>query len=291
MKKASHYLATALRVVVALFLCVTLTLSCVNVTSVLPVRHLLTHDYVYSYFVSLDYSTATFPDGNGGYTSLTEAINSSVSELDVTMSADEVRDLIETFSFNVIAADFVAELRDWLIDDAPEPKLDPNSAAEKIIDNLPSTLLTFLSMMGGAEEILPDMLAAYMEMIDVDVLVEELEPYKETLSEGRLYLSASFAIGSVLALMLVCGMKIKTWSLLAEASAAVGGIVTMKTAAAMAKAYSEGVFAEIARELSYVVNTSGKLVMLTSVAVAAVTIVLTTFARMIKKAKEEKNEE
>lgn len=291
MKKVSKYLLSALRIVAACILCVTLVLSCVNVTSVFPVRRLLTNDYVYSYFASLDYSTALFPDGNGGDTSLTEVINSSVSELDVTMSAEEVRDLIETFSFNIIAADFVAELRDWLIDDAPEPKLDPNSAAEKIIDNLPSTLVTFLSMMGGAEEILPDMLAAYMEMIDIDVLIDELEPYKATLSEGRLYLSVSFALGSALALLLVCGMKPRMWSLLAEASVAVGGIVTMKNAADIAKAYTEGVFAEIARELSYAMNTTGKLTMLAAVALAAVTIVLTCFANMIKKAKRMKNEE
>lgn len=260
--------------------------SCISL-AVFSVRSAVTNELVYNTFADVDYSSVNIPDGEGGYTSITSVINSSLEPVGISMSNDEVRDALDAFGVDIIVSSFAQEVRDWFFDDAPTPTLDPYKISAIVMDTLPQTVLSLMSLVGDPEEILPEMLSAYTDMVDIDALTSSLEPYKVFVSQSMLLISFSAAVGLCIFLLLVLRMHYGKWLVVSGTSLAVSAVGAIVAAVLLSREfYDTGVFAPIVTAVTSSVANCGKLMFVSSVAVAVVAGVVWKMFSLVKNAKQ-----
>ena len=181
-----------LRNMLSVLLVVVMVVTTVYSAVLLTVRVTVTENLVREVAENLNYAALPLPDGdeNGGTTTITEVLNSSLSSLDITMTENEVNDALRSFSVNRIMSDLAAETREWLLGDGAEPTI---------------------SSAGNPEEVLAEMLSEYTSQLDLHEYFAKLEPYRPFLSQGALYLALSATLLIVM-LVLVCQkMRVVPW--------------------------------------------------------------------------------
>lgn len=202
-----------LRNILSVLLVVVMVVTTVYSAVLLTVRVTVTENLVWEVAENLNYAALPLPDGNenGGTTTITEVLNSSLSSLDITMTENEVNDALRSFSVNRIMADFTAETREWLLGDGAEPTISSAKIAKTVAANMPENLSGLLSIFGNPEEVLAEMLSEYTSQLDLHEYFAHLEPYRPFLSEGALFLALS-AVLLIAMLVLVCQkMRVVPW--------------------------------------------------------------------------------
>lgn len=202
-----------LRNILSALLVVVMTVTTVYSAILLTVRVTVTENLVREVAENLNYAALPLPDGNenGGTTTITEVLNSSLSSLDITMTENEVNDALRSFSVNRIMSDFAAETREWLLGDGAEPTISSAKIAKTVAANMPESLSGLLSMFGNPEEVLDEMLSEYTSQLDLHEYFAHLEPYRPFLSEGALFLALS-AVLLIALLVLVCQkLRVVPW--------------------------------------------------------------------------------
>lgn len=202
-----------LRNILSVLLVLVMIVTTVYSAVLLTVRVTVTESLVREVAENLNYAALPLPDGNenGGTTTITEVLNSSLSSLDITMTENEVNDALRSFSVNRIMSDFAAETREWLLGDGAEPTISSAKIAKTVAANTPESLSGLLSMFGNPEEVLAEMLSEYTSQLDLHEYFAELEPYRPFLSQGALYLALSATLLIVM-LVLVCQkMRVVPW--------------------------------------------------------------------------------
>ena len=103
-----------LRNMLSVLLVVVMVVTTVYSAVLLTVRLTVTENLVREVAENLNYAALPLPDGdeNGGTTTITEVLNSSLSSLDITMTENEVNDALRSFSVNKIMSDLAAETRE-----------------------------------------------------------------------------------------------------------------------------------------------------------------------------------
>ena len=202
-----------LRNILSVLLVVMMTVTTVYSAILLTVRVTVTENLVREVAENMNYAALPLPDGdeNGGTTTITEVLNSSLSSLDITMTENEVNDALRSFSVNTIMSDFAAETREWLLGDGAEPTISSAKIAKTVAANMPESLSGLLSMFGNPEEVLAEMLSEYTSQLDLHEYFAEFEPYRPFLSEGALFLALS-AVLLIAMLVLVCQkLRVVPW--------------------------------------------------------------------------------
>ncbi len=202
-----------LRNMLSVLLVVVMVVTTVYSAVLLTVRVTVTENLVREVAENLNYAALPLPDGdeNGGTTTITEVLNSSLSSLDITMTENEVNDALRSFSVNRIMSDLAAETREWLLGDGAEPTINNAKIAKTVAANMPESLSGLLSMFGNPEEVLAEMLSEYTSQLDLHEYFAELEPYRPFLSQGALYLALSATLLIVM-LVLVCQkLRVVPW--------------------------------------------------------------------------------
>ena len=175
-----------LRNMLSVLLVVVMVVTTVYSAVLLTVRLTVTENLVREVAENLNYAALPLPDGdeNGGTTTITEVLNSSLSSLGITMTENEVNDALRSFSVNKIMSDLAAETREWLLGDGAEPTINNAKIAKTVTANMPESLSGLLSMFGNPEEVLAEMLSEYTSQLDLHEYFAKLEPYRPFLSEG-----------------------------------------------------------------------------------------------------------
>lgn len=202
-----------LRNILSVLLVVVMVVTTVYSAVLLTVRVTVTENLVWEVAENLNYAALPLPDGdeNGGTTTITEVLNSSLSSLDITMTENEVNDALRSFSVNRIMADFTAETREWLLGDGAEPTISSAKIAKTVAANMPENLSGLLSIFGNPEEVLAEMLSEYTSQLDLHEYFAHLEPYRPFLSEGALFLALSTVL-LIAMLVLVCQkLRVVPW--------------------------------------------------------------------------------
>lgn len=202
-----------LRNILSVLLVVVMVVTTVYSAILLTVRVTVTENLVREVAENLNYAALPLPDGdeNGGTTTITEVLNSSLSSLDITMTENEVNDALRSFSVNRIMSDFAAETREWLLGDGAEPTINSAKIAKTVAANMPESLSGLLSMFGNPEEVLAEMLSEYTSQLDLHEYFAQLEPYRPFLSEGALFLALSSVL-LIAMLVLVCQkLRVVPW--------------------------------------------------------------------------------
>lgn len=202
-----------LRNILSVLLVLVMVVTTVYSAVLLTVRVTVTENLVREVAENLNYAALPLPDGNenGGTTTITEVLNSSLSSLGITMTDDDVNDALRSFSVNKIMADFAAETREWILGDGAEPVISSAKIAKTIAANMPENLSGLLSIFGNPEEALEEMLSEYTSQLDLHEYFAKIEPYRPFLSEGALYLSLS-AVLLIVMLVLVCQkLRVVPW--------------------------------------------------------------------------------
>lgn len=202
-----------LRNMLSVLLVVVMVVTTVYSAVLLTVRVTVTENLVREVAENLNYAALSLPDGNenGGTTTITEVLNSSLSSLGITMTENEVNDALRSFSVNKIMSDLAAETREWLLGDGAEPTINNAKIAKTVAANMPESLSGLLSMFGNPEEVLAEMLSEYTSQLDLHEYFAELEPYRPFLSQGALYLALSATLLIVM-LVLVCQkLRVVPW--------------------------------------------------------------------------------
>ena len=152
-----------LRNMLSVLLVVVMVVTTVYSAVLLTVRVTVTENLVREVAENLNYAALSLPDGNenGGTTTITEVLNSSLSSLGITMTENEVNDALRSFSVNKIMSDLAAETREWLLGDGAEPTINNAKIAKTVAANMPESLSGLLSMFGNPEEVLAEMLSEY----------------------------------------------------------------------------------------------------------------------------------
>ena len=202
-----------LRNMLSVLLVVVMVVTTVYSAVLLTVRVTVTENLVREVAENLNYAALSLPDGNenGGTTTITEVLNSSLSSLGITMTENEVNDALRSFSVNKIMSDLAAETREWLLGDGAEPTINNAKIAKTVAATMPESLRGLLSMFGNPEEVLAEMLSEYTSQLDLHEYFAELEPYRPFLSQGALYLALSATLLIVM-LVLVCQkLRVVPW--------------------------------------------------------------------------------
>lgn len=202
-----------LRNMLSVLLVVVMVVTTVYSAVLLTVRVTVTENLVREVAENLNYAALPLPDGdeNGGTTTITEVLNSSLSSLGITMTENEVNDALRSFSVNKIMSDLAAETREWLLGDGAEPTISSAKIAKTVAANMPESLSGLLSMFGNSEEVLAEMLSEYTSQLDLHEYFAKLEPYRPFLSQGALFLALS-AVLLIVMLVLVCKkMRVVPW--------------------------------------------------------------------------------
>ena len=198
-----------LRNMLSVLLVVVMVVTTVYSAVLLTVRVTVTENLVREVAENLNYAALPLPDGdeNGGTTTITEVLNSSLSSLDITMTENEVNDALRSFSVNKI----MSETREWLLGDGAEPTISSAKIAKTVAANMPENLSGLLSIFGNPEEVLAEMLSEYTSQLDLHEYFAKLEPYRPFLSEGALFLALS-AVLLIVMLVLVCQkLRVVPW--------------------------------------------------------------------------------
>ena len=169
-----------LRNILSVLLVVVMVVTTVYSAVLLTVRLTVTENLVREVAENLNYAALPLPDGdeNGGTTTITEVLNSSLSSLDITMTENEVNDALRSFSVNRIMSDLAAETREWLLGDGAEPTINNAKIAKTVAANMPENLSGLLSIFGNPEEVLAEMLSEYTSQLDLHEYFAKLEPYR-----------------------------------------------------------------------------------------------------------------
>lgn len=202
-----------LRNILSVLLVVVMVVTTVYSAVLLTVRVTVTENLVREVAENLNYAALPLPDGNenGGTTTITEVLNSSLSSLGITMTENEVNDALRSFSVNKIMSDLAAETREWLLGDGAEPTISSAKIAKTVAANMPENLSGLLSIFGNPEEVLAEMLSEYTSQLDLHEYFAKLEPYRPFLSEGALFLALS-AVLLIAMLVLVCQkLRVVPW--------------------------------------------------------------------------------
>ena len=197
----------------SVLLVVVMVVTTVYSAVLLTVRVTVTENLVREVAENLNYAALSLPNGdeNGGTTTITEVLNSSLSSLDINMTENEVNDALRSFSVNKIMSDLAAETREWLLGDGAEPTISSAKIAKTVAANMPENLSGLLSMFGNPEEVLAEMLSEYTSQLDLHEYFAKLEPYRPFSSEGALLLGLS-AVLLIVMLVLVCQkMRVVPW--------------------------------------------------------------------------------
>lgn len=201
----------------------TLLLICqlTYIIGVVSIRQAFTPANVYNYMNSINYAELELPDGNGGTSSMAEAANRELGEIGLEISPAEVNSFIMLFSVDDIAASFAQDMRAWLLDFAPEPRLDAREITDMILSGLDSQSYSFMKIFGDPEEMLYTLVSGITSGIDMHEVLEPLENIRHALSLGTLSLAASGALFVFLLILIIKRKNVPKAGLLLSLSAIV----------------------------------------------------------------------
>lgn len=182
----------------------TLALICqlTYVLGVASIRQAFTLENVYNYMNSIDYATLELPDGNGGNASIATVMNKELYDIGLEITPEEVNSFIMLFSVDDVAAGFAQDFRAWLLDFAPEPRLDPQEITDIMVSGLDSESYNFMKIFGDPKEMLYTLVNGITSEVNLHDVLEPLDNLKTALSLGTLSLVGSGAMFVILIILL-----------------------------------------------------------------------------------------
>ena len=282
----------------AIFFTILLTLALIcqltYVLGVISIRQAFTPENVYNYMNSINYATLELPDGNGGTASIATVMNKELYDIGLEITPEEVNSFIMLFSVDDVAAGFAQDFRAWLLDFAPEPRLDPQEITDIMISGLDSESYNFMKIFGDPEEMLYTLVNGITSKVNLHDVLEPLDNLKTALSLGALSLVGSGAMFVLLIILLIEKKNILKTGLIMSVSglAASGGTLAACAIARMNKnaiivslGLTESLYNIVYEPCDRYLTRNAKLALMGSAALVAIFGVSLIIVRMIDSAK------
>ena len=288
----------------AIFFTILLTLALIcqltYVLGVISIRQAFTPENVYNYMNTINYATLELPDGNGGTASIATVMNKELYDIGLEITPEEVNSFIMLFSVDDVAAGFAQDFRAWLLDFAPEPRLDPQEITDIMISGLDSESYNFMKIFGDPEEMLYTLVNGITSEVNLHDVLEPLDNLKTALSLGTLSLVGSGAMFVLLIILLFEKKNILKTGLIMSVSglAASGGTLAACAIARMNKnaiivslGLTESLYNIVYEPCDRYLTRNAKLALMGSAALVAIFGVSLIIVRMIDSAKNKKTAE
>ncbi len=180
-KPVPHPVQTAIRRGIAVFLSLLLIVSLFLTLAVAAVRTTVTPAFVYRFAEGINYPDLPLPTGDG-FMTVTELLEEGFRFLQLPFTREDVLELFDAFSIPTIVAAFAQDCFSWLLHDGPRPTLDAYTIAETVLAGLDPEIIGILQIFGNPTAMLALMLEERLAGVDLDGLLDRLEPVRQVLS-------------------------------------------------------------------------------------------------------------
>lgn len=193
----------ALVVLVSILLVCSLTLT----LGIAAVRTVVTPEYVYRFADRIDYADFPLPV-DGEFVTISELMMDAFNRVGFNLRGDDIDILFDQFSIPVILAGFAQDFTGWFLQNGSRPVLNPDEIAAIALSGVDSSIMTILNFLGDPTALLSDMLVRPLSTIDLDNLLDRLEPVRAVFSADAFALLASVTLFLAVLLFCLCGCRL-----------------------------------------------------------------------------------
>ena len=168
MKTAWKLLSALLTLALAVLLVITGACA----AGIRSVRRAYTEEFVSETARGARYSDVRIPDGFGGFETLPGFFNRVLKSAGVDLKDDRFEELMRELGADALVEDHLLELRSWLLDYGPEPRIDTDAMAESVVERLDPLVAQVLGYFVDPAALIS---AAFDRLLEPQRLGERLE--------------------------------------------------------------------------------------------------------------------
>lgn len=221
-----HPVRRGIRVAFTVLVSILLVCTLIMTLCIAAVRTVITPEYVYNFADRIDYAAFPLPS-DGEFTSISDLMTEAFNRVGFNLRGDDIDILFDQFSIPVIMAGLAQDFTGWFLQNGSRPVLDPDKIADIALSGVDSSIMTILNFLGDPTALLSDILVRPLSSIDLDGLLDRLEPVRVFFSADALALLVSADLLLAVLLFCLCGFRCIPFFLPAGASLFCGSGITL----------------------------------------------------------------
>ncbi|MBR4204746.1 MAG: hypothetical protein IKQ92_04645 [Clostridia bacterium] len=197
MKTAWKLLSALLTLALAVLLVITGACA----AGIRSVRRTYTEEFVSEAARGARYSEVRIPDGFGGFETLPGFFNRVLKSAGVDLKDDRFEELMRELGADALVEDHLLELRSWLLDYGPEPRIDADAMAERVFERLDPLVAQVLGYFVDPVALIAAAFDRLLEPSQLGERLEALDPVRPLIEPGAFVFACAAALMLILLIL------------------------------------------------------------------------------------------